>query len=70
MWTLILFTMLLGTSASGGAYSTTTTLSFNSKDQCDAALSALLTHSLPVFDRSNREIGTFDIWGKCVAQSK
>jgi hypothetical protein len=58
MGTLILYTMLVSTAPSGGVHSTTTTLPFTSKEQCDAALTTLLAVStLAVFDGAQNEVG-------------
>jgi hypothetical protein len=71
MWTLILYTMLVSTAPAGGVHSTTTALSFNSKEQCDAALNTLIAvPTVAVFDNGNRQVGVFRTVGHCVSNSK
>jgi hypothetical protein len=80
MWTLILYTALVATSPSGGVSSTTTTLSFDSKELCDTALNSLLAvPTMALFDKGSpaltssidaKKVAVFHVFGHCVANSK
>lgn len=70
MWTLVLYTMLVGT-AGGGVHTTTTTLKFDTEVQCRAAFERLLFLPVtPVFDASNKQVGAFRVAAQCIADAK
>ena len=70
MWTLLVYTMLVGTTA-GGVHSTTTALKFDTEAQCKAAFERLTFAPVSaIFDASNKQVGVFRVSGQCIADAK
>jgi hypothetical protein len=69
VWTLVLFTMVVGVGTGGGVHSTVTTLSFDTLPQYEAVERAL-AESGNLAGTPDHPAATYRIWGKCITPGK
>jgi hypothetical protein len=69
MWTLVFYTMIVGTSVGAGAHSNTMMLKFDTETQCKAAFERLAVTSA-IFDNTNKQVGVHRVSGQCVEGAK
>ncbi len=69
MWTLILYTSLVGLGPNGGVHSASSTLKFDTQPQCYAAAKNL-NQTESIFDLNKKEVGVIIVHGVCVEAAK
>ncbi len=69
MWTLVLYTILFGATAGGGASSNMITLKFDTETQCKAAFDRLAS-TATLFDNANKPVGVYRVSGQCIPDAK
>ena len=69
MWTLIFYTIVVGTGAGAGTHSNIMTLKFDTEARCKEAFGRVAVTS-PLFDNANKQVGVYRVSGQCVEGAK